>query len=239
MSPSVGGVDATVAALRRYPVKSMAGEPLSSVEVDGRGLVGDRWYAVVDGAGHFASGKDSRRFRRHDAVFGYGATTGPDGTVTVTRGDLAWRVGDPALDRQLSDDFGVAVRVLPEGATPHQDDGQVSLVGTATLRWCAERWGDEPDPRRTRMNVVVETDEPFVEEGWTGQVLAVGSTLLHVVEPVPRCRMLDIEQDGVRPAHRWLQPLAVERGMNLGVYADVRRPGVLALGDAVVPAWRG
>lgn len=232
------GVDPVVAALRRYPVKSMAGEPLRSVRVDRRGLVGDRWYAVVDEQGHLASGKDSRRFRRHDEVFGYGATTGPDGAVTVGRGDRTWVVGDPRLDRDLSESFGTAVEVRSEDRTPHQDDGQVSLVGTATLRWCAERWGDEPDPRRTRMNVVVETDEPFAEETWVGQLLVLGSTRLHVVSPVPRCRMLDVAQDGVRPTHHWLRPLAVEREMNLGVYADVRQPGEVTVGDAVLPAWR-
>jgi uncharacterized protein len=232
------GVDPVVAALRRYPVKAMAGEPLRSVRVDRRGLVGDRWYAVVDEQGHLASGKDSRRFRRHDEVFGYGATTGPDGAVTVVRGDRTWVVGDPRLDRHLSESFGTAVEVRPEDRTPHQDDGQVSLVGTATLRWCAERWGDEPDPRRTRMNVVVETDEPFAEEAWVGQLLVLGSTRLNVVSPVPRCRMLDVTQDGVRPTRRWLRPLAVEREMNLGVYADVRQPGEITVGDAVRPAWR-
>ena len=38
----------TVAALWRYPVKSMLGEQLESVEVTERGLVGDRGYAVID-----------------------------------------------------------------------------------------------------------------------------------------------------------------------------------------------
>ena len=40
-----------VSRLRRHPVKAMAGEVLDSVAVDDRGLVGDRWYAVVDDDG--------------------------------------------------------------------------------------------------------------------------------------------------------------------------------------------
>ena len=39
-----------VAALWRYPVKSMMGEELNSCEVTGRGLLGDRHFAVVDRA---------------------------------------------------------------------------------------------------------------------------------------------------------------------------------------------
>lgn len=221
----------SVTALRRYPVKSMGGEALSVAELDPRGLTGDRWYAVVDDDGRLASGKDSRRFRRRDAVFDYSAHTGPGGRVTVARGDEGWPVGDPLLDRRLSRDMGAPVRVIPEAGVPHQDAGAVSLVGTATLRWCADRWGGAPDPRRLRVNVVVETDEPFVEEGWRD--IGLGTARLRVVERIPRCRMVDIEQDGVDPGPGWLRPLGRERELCLAVYADVVRPGHVTLGDPV------
>lgn len=125
------------------------------------------------------------------------------------------------------------VRVLPEGRVSHQDDGAVSLVGTASLAWCAERWGDEPDPRRLRVNLVVETEEPFVEDTWVGGVLRIGSARLHVVEPIPRCRMLDIDQDGIRPTSRWMRPLALARDLELGIYAGVEEPGTISVGDEV------
>ena len=38
----------SVAALWRYPVKSMMGEELNSSQVTDRGLAGDRQFAVVD-----------------------------------------------------------------------------------------------------------------------------------------------------------------------------------------------
>ena len=44
------GAAGSVAALWRYPVKSMLGEELSETEVSERGLAGDRARAVVDGA---------------------------------------------------------------------------------------------------------------------------------------------------------------------------------------------
>lgn len=223
----------TVAGLWRYPVKSMAGEALDHVELDSRGLVGDRWYAVVDDEGHFASGKDTRRFRRRDAVFEYAARTTPTG-VLVTGAEGEWLVGDRALDEALTIRMGAPVRVRPEESVSHQDQGQVSLVGTATLAWCAERWGIDADPRRLRVNVVVETDEPFVEESWVGQTIGVGTARLAVVERIPRCRMIDVEQVGVDARGRWLKPLGGERDTCIAVYADVARPGVLRVGDAVV-----
>lgn len=226
----------TLRSIRRYPVKSMGGEDLQQVDVERRGLVGDRWYAVVDEDGKLASGKSTRRFRRRDAVFEHRARTREDGTVEVTWGvDGGAVVGDPALDARLTDAMGAPVRVLPEGPTPHFDSGHVSLVGTATLAWCEERWGVAADARRLRANLVVETDEPFVEDGWVGRAVRVGEVGLVVAERIPRCRMIDIDQDGATaPGDGWLKRLAAERDTCAAIYLDVEQGGVLRVGDAVV-----
>jgi uncharacterized protein len=63
--PSVPGqVQAgSVAALWRYPVKSMMGEELNSCEVTDRGLLGDRQFAVVDRAtGKVGGAKNPRKW---------------------------------------------------------------------------------------------------------------------------------------------------------------------------------
>jgi uncharacterized protein YcbX len=217
----------------------MGGEALETVRLDGRGIEGDRWYAVEDGAGHVASGKSTRRFRRHDEVFDYAAATGATGDVVVTRDERTWPVGDPGLDADLSRRFGEQVRVTPETSVPHQDMGSVSLIGTATLAWCADRWSVDADPRRLRVNLVVATEEPFVEETWVGRELACGETRLRVVERVPRCRMVDVDQDGARAEGRWLRRIAAERDLRLAVYADVVEPGALRVGDRVSLLPRG
>jgi uncharacterized protein YcbX len=235
-SSSVQGVPISVISLRRYPVKSMGGESLDNVGIDARGLIGDRWYAVEDDAGRFASGKNTRRFRRRDAVFDYAAHTEPGGRVVVTRGGNRWYVGDDNLDRRLSEAMGTAVRITPESDVAHQDMGSVSIVSTATLQWCASRWGGSPDPRRLRVNIVVDSDEPFVEERWVDRELELGSTRLRVIERVPRCRMIDIRQDGAEPGSPWLKSVTQERENFLAVYADVSQPGQINLGDQLQPA---
>lgn len=48
----------------RYPIKSTGGELLHRAEVEPRGFVGDRLFAVRDAQGKFGSGKNTRRFRR-------------------------------------------------------------------------------------------------------------------------------------------------------------------------------
>ena len=224
-----------VAAIRRYPVKCMGGEALASAELDARGLVGDRWFAVVDDDGHFASGSNTRRFRRRDAVFGFAAATGADGQVTVTDGRNRWPVGAAELDARLSEAQGMPLRVVPEGAVKHHDAGCVSLVGTATLAWCAERFGLDADPRRLRANLVVETDELFVEETWIGDEVTIGEVTLRVVQRVERCRTIDLAQDGTTGGGHWLKHLGKERDLKVAVYADVVSPGVIHVADAVVP----
>jgi uncharacterized protein YcbX len=55
----------TVVGLWRYPVKSMQGEALNGATITGRGLLGDRAYAVLDRAtGHIASAKHPRKWHK-------------------------------------------------------------------------------------------------------------------------------------------------------------------------------
>jgi len=210
----------------------MGGEALESAVLDQRGLVGDRWFAVEDDEGHFASGKSSHRFRRRDAVFDFAASTDGD-AVRVHRDAQQWAVGDTDLDRVLSRAMGATVRVLPEMDVPHKDAGSVSLVGTASLHWCRDHLDVDGDFRRIRPNILVETTEPFVEETWIGSRLAVGDVMLSLVERIERCRMVDIAQDGVGTTAPLLRRLSAEREMRLGVYADVVAPGRIGVGDEV------
>lgn len=160
----------------------MGGEDLPSVALDERGISRDRWFAVRDSEGHFASGKNTRRFRHHDEVFQYSAaTTGDD--VRVTHGDGgSWLVGDPDLYAHLSENMGEQVTVSAEQTIPHQDMGSLSLIGTATLQWCADQWGLNADPRRLRVNIVIETSEPFIEESWVGCSASLGAAGLDFVK---------------------------------------------------------
>ena len=222
-----------VADLRRYPVKSMAGESLPELELDTRGVVGDRWWAVEDGDGHFASGKNTKRMRRYDAVFAFAASTEADGIV-VRSGSRRWVVGDEELDVALSDAFERPVRVTPEADIPHQDLGSISIVGSASIAWCAEHLGVDADHRRLRPNVLVETDEPFIEEIWVGRRIAIGTAVLEVVQRIERCRTIDLPQNGVTTPTPWLRSLAGDRDLRIGVYADVVTPGRLSIGDPVV-----
>ena len=217
----------------RFPVKSMAGERLTSVEVDVRGLVGDREWAVYDEEGRLASGKRTNRFRRMDEVFTLAARTVDDRVEVLLPDGRQVVAGEGAADLALSDHFGEEVELAPEADIAHQDAGQVSLVGTATLRELGSMCGlDGPvDPRHLRANLVVETADPFEEEGWLGREVRAGQVVLRVVGRIERCRMVDLEQVGLPALEGLLKVVGAERDMCAGVYADVVQPGSLVEGD--------
>lgn len=226
-----------VEALYRFPVKSMAGERVERLDFDARGAVGDRGWAIVDPQGKLASGKNSTRFRRMDPVFDLAARLDPDGVPVVSDGGrLEVRADDQAADELMSEHFGTPVHLAPESEVWHMDGGSVSLVGTGSLRAAAEVIDPaEPpvDSRRTRTNIVLRTQRPFVEDEWVGHVVAIGSLRLRVVEQVPRCRMVDIPQDGLPRDGRILKSLGRTRGTLLAVYADVLTPGTASVGEGV------
>ena len=114
------GAAGSVAALWRYPVKSMLGEELPEAEVTERGLAGDRARAVVDGAtGQVASAKEPRRWKRLLACAASGA--GEDVVLELPGGERA-RAAYPDVDERLSALLGrpVALRDAPPPAAELQ-----------------------------------------------------------------------------------------------------------------------
>jgi hypothetical protein len=102
---------------------------------------------------------------------------------------------------------GRPVRLLPEGAVSHFDEGPLPLVTTASLAALADHRRAPVSTARLRPNLLVEvgTATGFVENRWTGQTLAIGSDLvISIREPMPRCVMVDQAQHGpstrTRPA---------------------------------------
>jgi uncharacterized protein YcbX len=95
----------TVAALRRYPVKSMLGEDVDAGEVTFTGLVGDRRLAVVSRTtGKIASAKLPRLWRDLLTLSAVTDDTTGDGAVRITlpEGKTIWSSA-PDVDAVLSD----------------------------------------------------------------------------------------------------------------------------------------
>jgi len=123
----------TVAALRRYPVKSMLGEDLDASDVTFTGLAGDRRLAVLSRTtGKVASAKLPRLWRdllTLSATAGDPAATGAV-RITLPEGKTIWS-SDPDVDTVLS---GLLDQPVTLTATPPPGAALDRAVPEAVLR---------------------------------------------------------------------------------------------------------
>ncbi|MEU6993269.1 MOSC N-terminal beta barrel domain-containing protein [Streptomyces sp. NPDC046465] len=228
-----------VVGLRRFPVKSMLGEEHERLVFGPRGVVGDREWALRYADGKLGSGKNHARFRRTPGLLEHYATYDEDGQPVITAPDGATlRPGDPRIPER----FGEGVELVREGESSHKDVSAVSLIGTASLRALGDLLGDaDPvDVRRLRKNIVVETDEPWIEEDWVGREIVIGGgrggaepLRLRAVQRVKRCVMVTQAQPGLPTDNRVLKTLTAARGMCIGIHTEMLAPAPIALGDTV------
>lgn len=105
-----------LAALYRYPVKSLGGESLASATSLIRGLRDDRRWMFVDAGGTFISQRSQRRLARYRAA------------VEGDRGLAVYRVAD-----------GTRVALVPEARPAHTPDREVTVwddtFRAATVTW--------------------------------------------------------------------------------------------------------
>jgi len=223
---------ATVATLWRYPVKSMLGEPCDAVEVNTRGVRGDRQFAVRSADGKFGSGKNSRRFRHIEGLFTFRARlVGEWPEITFPDGRRL-RADDPAIDSALSAALGMPVTLAREGDVSHFDASPIHLVSTASLQWLQSRLPQSRvDERRFRPNVTVRCDER--ELSWVGRTLSIGGVELRVTAPTGRCVMTTSAQTDLPFDPKILRCIAQEAGEDFGVYAEVLQPGRVSRGHPV------
>jgi len=200
----------TVELLRRFPLRSAAGEEPAATTLDAAGLAGDRGWAVVDAEGAVLTSKQLPWLGGVRAVLDH------DAGEPVLRARVSGHdVRGAALDAELSALVGRAVAVRRQsgdraggGAGPHREGAAVHLVSAGAADDPSAPPGCDPGERA---NVVLALDAalatPGAERGWVGAAVHLGGAVLQVTRTPSRC---------------------------LGVYADVLVPGVVRVGDDVL-----
>ena len=119
-----------------------------------------------------------------------------------------------------------------------QSTALISIASKASLDAFAQATNTKPDSRRFRINIIIDGDTPFAEEGLIGKTLRCGDALLLVKEPVGRCAAINVD-----PATAKRNPEDYVRFMkahfghsNLGIFAEVINGGIIRLGDRFQPA---
>lgn len=226
----------TVTRLWRYPVKSLLGEHCDSLELNSRGVEGDRLFAIRDADGKLASGKNTRRFFRLDGLLALRAAYEGDVPLISFPDGKTLRGDQPEIHAALSETLGQPLTLERETNVSHLDAGPVHLLTTASLVWLRDSApGVQADERRFRPNIVIETPGAVpLENTWLGKTLAIGEqVVLRVSEPTERCVMTTHAQSELPFDERVLKCIAQRAELCFGVYAEVIAPGKIYRGDSV------
>jgi uncharacterized protein YcbX len=235
VSPTTGSVIGTVSGLWRYPVKSMAAEPLGSAEISWAGLTGDRRWAFLrpeaernDFPWHTI--REYSLMCRYLPRFTDPAHPDKSEVDVQTPGGATLRVHDPALAAEL----GPGVRVVRMGRGTF-DAMPLSLITTATVSDLCELTQLPSNALRFRPNLLITTTDgqSFVEDEWVGSVLQIGDAAVRVDARDSRCTVVNVDPESGQVDAQLLKTIGKRRQARAGVYGTIVRPGRIQVGDPV------
>jgi MOSC domain-containing protein len=205
-----------VTGLWRYPVKSLAGEPLSTTVIGPGGIPGDRIVRVRGPEGVRTSRRQYRLLGLRGAldpndgprINGH-PWNSPDARalVKVAAGADAWLEAWEGLDR-----FDILPLLV---AT----DGAVAAFGR--------------DIRRLRPNIVIGGVDGLGERDWPGAELHIGDAIVRLDSLRGRCHMTTVDPDTLQVNPEVLRDIVRRFGGQLALNADVVRTGTIRVGDPV------
>jgi uncharacterized protein YcbX len=232
MAPRVIG---TVAALFRYPVKSMSAESLDAVDVDWNGFAGDRRWAFVRGD-QIRSGFPWLTIRENPKMWHYQPRfvepDRPDESVTMVRTPSGKELD--VVDPELAAELGHNSRVIKQDRGVF-DAFPLSLLTAQSVVSLSASVGSELDRRRFRPNIYIESTEggDAPENSWIGDVLQIGKMKMRIDKRDKRCVMINVDPVTTDRDPAVLRSVAQERDARFGVYGSPVQPGRVGVGDTV------
>jgi len=219
-----------VVQIWRYPVKSMGGEPLRSVELGPCGMPCDRRYAVMDSDPNRAGKPLTARIEKR--LLGYGALVRDGKTYVCTPSGEKHGVHVPDWLEALGAEIERPVSLQSFENAIH-DEADLLVINAASLRALTKEYGAFVNPLRFRPNFVVDSSEvqPFAEERWVDHDITVGDAVLRAQYPCDRCVLTTIDPETLAMDPSFLRLVVEKHGGRFGMYCSVVRSGTVALGD--------
>jgi uncharacterized protein YcbX len=206
-----------VAELWRYPVKSLAGEALDTVDILPDGIPGDRVVQVYDARGRIVTSRTT------PGLLGLKATMGPTGEPLVD--GAPWTA--PDIAKRIEAIAGVGARLVRHEGPERFDvlpllvatDGAIDALGL--------------DRRRFRPNILITGVEGLREREWPGRRARIGEAIVGFEKLRGRCVMTTYDPDTLEQDPSVLRRIVQEMGGRLALDTYVVKAGRVSVGDPV------
>lgn len=222
----------------RYPVKSMAGEPLDEAYVFWHGINGDRRAAFVRGDNEsnfpWLTGRIEPKMVQYkpryrdseEVVQGVMDVETPDGRILA--------LDSPELKAEMTEIYGSDVSLIRIGRGIY-DALPVSIMSQASVEELADAIPIPLDVRRWRQNIIIETfnGRPFIEEDWVDEAITIGEARLRLNVRIPRCVFTNVDPATSEKDPRVLKYIANQRDNCVGVACTPEAVGTIRVGDVV------
>src|SRR3954471_18256358 len=246
------------------PVKALAVEQLTEVELLEGGLRGDRRFYLVDEANRLVNNKGKRgplqlihadldedrplltlRLADGSTVAGEPAEVGEELTTIFHRRPRAARRVPGPWDAALSDAVCEPIRLVASryGGADRGRGGAASLLGEASLGAIAGVLGvEDVDSRRFRMNFGIEGLEAHEEDGWIGRRVRIGDAVVVPQGNVGRCAITtqnpetgQVDLDTLKALASYRAEAENTEARRLGSPPAGAEPGHVRLGAPILP----
>lgn len=205
-----------VAGLWRYPVKTLAGEPVPMTSVGMKGFPCDRgvWVRGPEGV---------RTSRRHYRLLGLDGNCTADGHALVN--------GHPWESHEA---LALVKRAAGADAWLEASDDEARfdvlplLVATDGAVAAFRR-----DVRRLRPNILIGGVDGLDEREWPGAELHIGTVVIQLDSLRGRCPMTTVDPDTLERDPEVLRDIGRRFHGQLALNASVSRAGTIAIGDPV------
>jgi MOSC domain-containing protein len=207
-----------VAEIWRYPVKSLAGEPLEHAEMRADGIFGDRRVLVYNG--------QTQRLitsRTHPRLLGLKATLDSNGEPLI--GGRPWN--DLESAHAITSAAGPHARLIRWDGVERYDVLPLLVATDGAI----EAFGY--DRRRLRPNIVIGGVQGLDERDWPGRRARIGEAVIEFVKLRARCVMTTYDPDSLEQNHQVLRDIVRKFGGTLALDTAVIKPGCIRVGDKV------
>jgi len=241
---------ATVRQIWRFPMKGLAGEQLSQVELQpGEALPYDRGWAIENGAGKFDPAapkflpKIAFLMLMRDERMATLGTAFDEETTTLTilrdgkpvaKGDLSQSIGRTMLEQffaaYMKDELRGAPKIVsaPGHTFSDMNTACAHIINLATIREIEQKVGEKIDPLRFRANLLIDGIPAWEEFNWIDRRITIGATVLRGLDRTERCDATNVNPETATRDMSLPRQLQRHYGhADVGIYATVKEGGVL------------